>query len=36
MPKILFNTKVERYDCSGCRFFDQYKKVVIVNILKLV
>ena len=26
MSKILFNTRVERYDCSGCRFFDRYKK----------
>lgn len=26
MPKIVFNTRVERYDCSGCRFFDRYKK----------
>lgn len=26
MPKIVFNTKVERYGCSGCRFFDRYKK----------
>ena len=26
MPKIVFNTKVNQHDCSGCRFFDRYKK----------
>ena len=26
MPKIVFDTKVNQHDCSGCRFFDRYKK----------